>query len=140
MCADVVKEYDAKIEELGKQVSGLTLIEAAELAEYLEDKLGVSAAMMAGASAAPAAAGEEDGDQSSGAKTHFDIVGKSFDAAKKIQAIKQLRAMDSNLGLAEANALCKEIAGKVLREAVPKEEAEEIMKKFDEAGLKVTLE
>ena len=112
-----------KITALIEEVKALTVLELSELVHALEDEFGVSAAAMA----APAA--EE--------KTEFDVVLASFDAAAKIKVIKAVREI-TGLGLAEAKAMV-EGAPKTLKEAVSKDEAEELKKKLEEAGAKVEL-
>ena len=105
----------------------------ADLVKELEDKWGVEAAavgavMMAG----PAAAAEEVEEQ-----TEFDVVLKSF-GAKKINVIKAIRAAISGLGLKEAKTLV-ESAPVAVKEAVSKDEAEELKKALEEAGAEVEL-
>ena len=120
-----------KINALIEEVKALTVLELSELVHALEEEFGVSAAAMAapaaGAAAAPAA--EE--------KTEFDVVLASFDAAAKIKVIKAVREI-TGLGLAEAKGMV-EGAPKTLKEAVSKDEAEELKKKLEEAGAKVEL-
>jgi len=116
------------------QLSGLTVLEVADLVKQLEEKWGVSAAApvavaAAGAAAGPAAAVEE--------KTAFDVVLKET-GTNKIAVIKEVRACVAGLGLAEAKALV-EGAPKTLKEGVTKEEAEEIKKKIEAAGAKVEI-
>ena len=117
---------------LVEQLSGLTVLEVADLVKKLEEKWGVSAAapvavaaVGGGGGAAPAAPVEE--------KTAFDVILKAGDAAKKIAIIKEVRAAVPGLGLAEAKALV-EGAPKTVKEGVTKEEAEEIKKKIEAAG------
>ena len=116
---------------LVEQLSGLTVLEVADLVKQLEEKWGVSAAApvavaaVGGPAAGPAAAAEE--------KTSFDVILKAADAAKKIAIIKEVRAAVPGLGLAEAKALV-EGAPKSLKEGVTKEEAEDIKKKIEAAG------
>ena len=120
-----------KITALIEEVKGLTVLELSELVHALEEEFGVSAAAMAapaaGGAAAPAA--EE--------KTEFDVVLAGFDAAAKIKVIKVVREI-TGLGLADAKAMV-EGAPKTLKEAVSKDEAEELKKKIEEAGGKVEL-
>ncbi len=120
-----------KITALIDEVKALTVLELSELVKALEEEFGVSAAAMAapaaGGAAAPAA--EE--------KTEFDVVLASFDAAAKIKVIKAVREI-TGLGLAEAKGVV-EGAPKTLKEAVSKDEAEEMKKKLEEAGAKVEL-
>jgi len=119
---------------LVEQLSGLTVLEVADLVKQLETKWGVSAAApvavaAAGGAAAAAAPVEE--------KTAFDVILKET-GANKISVIKEVRACVAGLGLAEAKALV-EGAPKTLKEGVTKEEAEEIKKKIEAAGAKVEI-
>ena len=120
-----------KITALIEEVKALTVLELSELVKALEEEFGVSAAAMAapaaGGAAAPAA--EE--------KTEFDVVLVSFDAAAKIKVIKAVREV-TGLGLAEAKAAV-EGTPKTLKEAVSKDEAEELKKKLEESGAKVEI-
>ena len=117
-----------KINALVEEYKSLTVLELSELVKALEEEFGVSAAARAapaaGAAAAPAA--EE--------KTEFDVVLAGFDAAAKIKVIKAVREI-TGLGLAEAKAVV-EGAPKALKEAVSKDEAEELKKKLEEVGAK----
>ncbi len=116
------------------QLSGLTVLQVAELVKALEEKWGVSAAApvavaAAGGGAAAAAPVEE--------KTAFDVILKEA-GANKIAVIKEVRACVAGLGLAEAKALV-DGAPKTLKEGVTKQEAEEIKKKIEAAGAKVEV-
>ena len=119
-----------KINALVEEYKSLTVLELSELVKALEEEFGVSAAAMAAPAAGPAAAPVEE-------KTEFDVVLASFDAAAKIKVIKAVREI-TGLGLAEAKAAV-EGAPKTLKEAVSKDEAEELKKKLEEAGGKVEL-
>jgi large subunit ribosomal protein L7/L12 len=116
-----------------EQLSGMTVLEVAELVKALEEKWGVSAAapvaVAAPAGGAAAAPVEE--------KTSFDVILKEA-GSNKIGVIKEVRAAVAGLGLAEAKALV-EGAPKTLKEGVTKEEAEEIKKKIEAAGAKVEV-
>ena len=118
-----------KITALLEEIKGLTVLELSELVHALEDEFGVSAAAMAAPAAAAAPAAEE--------KTEFDVVLAGFDAAAKIKVIKVVREITGQ-GLAEAKATV-EGAPKALKEAVSKDEAEELKKKLEEAGAKVEI-
>ena len=119
---------------LVEQLSGLTVLEVAELVKALEEKWGVSAAApVAVAAAAPGAAAAAPAEE----KTAFDVVLKEA-GSNKIGVIKEVRAAVAGLGLAEAKALV-EGAPKTLKEGVTKEEAEEIKKKLEAAGAKVEV-
>jgi len=119
-----------KVTALVEEVKALTVLELNDLVKALEEEFGVSAAAMAAPAAGPAAAAEEE-------KTEFDVVLTGFDAASKIKVIKAVREI-TGLGLAEAKAAV-EGAPKTLKEAVSKDEAEELKKKVEEAGGKVEL-
>lgn len=123
----------ANVEELVEKIGALTLLEASELKKALEDKFGVTAAapmMMAAApGGAPGGAPVEE-------KTEFDV--ELTDAgAQKLNVIKVVREI-TGLGLKEAKDLV-EGAPKLIKEAAPKEEADSLKKKLEEAGAKVTL-
>ena len=120
-----------KITALIEEVKGLTVLELSELVHALEEEFGVSAAAMAApaAGAAAGAAVEE--------KTEFDVVMTGFDAAAKIKVIKVVREITGQ-GLAEAKATVEGTPA-TLKEAVSKDEAEELKKKLEEAGAKVEI-
>jgi len=124
----------ADLNEIVDTLSSLTVMEAAELAKLLEEKWGVSAAapVAVAAAAGPAAAGGEAAE----AKTDFDVILTSF-GDKKIQVIKEIRGI-TGLGLKEAKELV-EGAPKPVKEGVPKDEADEIQKKIEEAGGQVEV-
>ena len=134
MSDTAVKELAPKLEGIYKEVTGLTVLELAELVKAMESRLGISAAapvaVAAGGGAAAAAAPAEE-------KTSFDVILKEIDPTKKIGVIKEVRAV-TNLGLAEAKALV-ESAPKTIKESVPKAEAEDLKKKIEAAGGKVEL-
>jgi large subunit ribosomal protein L7/L12 len=125
----------ADLQQLEEQIVGLSLLDAAQLVKKLEERLGVSAAAAApvvmaggGAAAAGAAPAEE--------KTEFAVVLKEV-GANKINVIKAVREV-TNLGLKEAKDLV-DGAPKPIKEGVSKEEAENIKKKFTEAGATVEV-
>src|ERR1700760_4497117 len=127
----------SKREKLVDELSTLTVREAAELSKLLEEKWGVSAAApvafaapaAGGAGAAPAEAAEE--------QTEFTVV-LTAGGDKKINVIKEVRAVRSDLGLKEAKDLV-EGAPQNVKENVSKQEAEEIKKKLEEAGASVQV-
>jgi large subunit ribosomal protein L7/L12 len=128
----------ANLEQIVEQLSGLTVLEAAELVKKLESKWGVSAAApVAVAAAAPAAGGAAAPAAPAEEKTSFDVVLVEA-GSNKIGVIKEVRAVVPNLGLADAKALV-ESAPKTLKEGVDKKEAEEIKKKLEAAGAKVQI-
>lgn len=122
------------VAELVEKISGLSLMEAAELKKALEEKFGVTAAapvMMAGAmpAAGGAAAAAEE-------KTEFDVE-LTDGGANKLNVIKAVREL-LGLGLKEAKEVV-DGAPKTLKEGATKDDAENIKKKLEEAGAKVTL-
>jgi len=118
------------IKALGDQIAGLTLIEAKQLADYLKETHGIEAAagavVVAAAAAAPAA--EE--------KNEFDVILVDAGAAK-INVIKVVRAV-TGLGLKEAKDLTEK-ANAVVKEGLPKADAEKLKKELEDAGAKVAL-
>ncbi|HIG23119.1 50S ribosomal protein L7/L12 [Henriciella barbarensis] len=123
----------ADIAKLGDELLGLTILEAKELNDYLEER-GIKAAA-AVAMAGPAAGG---GDAAAAEeKTEFDVI-LTDGGDKKINVIKVVREVVSGLGLKEAKELV-EGAPKPIKEGVSKDEAEELKKKFEEAGAKVEI-
>lgn len=127
----------SKIEQIAEDLSGLTVLEAAELAKLLEDKWGVSAAAPMAVAAVPGAAGGDAGAAAAEEKTEFDVILTSG-GDKKIGVIKVVREVVSGLGLKEAKELV-EGAPKPVKEGVSKDEAEELKKKFEEAGATVEI-
>ncbi len=124
----------ADLKALAEQIVNLTLLEAQELKTILKDDYGIEpasggAVMMAGP--ADGGGGEAEEEQ-----TEFDVILQEA-GANKISVIKEVRAI-TGLGLKEAKELV-EAGGKPVKEAAPKEEAEEIKKKLEEAGAKVEL-
>lgn len=111
-------------------IASMTVLEASELVKAMEEKFGVTAAVAvaAGPAAGAAPAAEE--------QTEFTVTLESFDAAKKIPVIKAIREI-TGLGLGEAKALV-EGAPKPVKENVSKAEADEIVKKLEEAGGKAS--
>jgi large subunit ribosomal protein L7/L12 len=123
----------SKIEKLVEDLSGLTVLEAADLAKLLEEKWGVSAAASVAVAAAPGAAA---GAAPAAEKTEFTVV--LTDAGdKKINVIKEVRAI-TGLGLKEAKDLV-EGAPKEVKADVNKDEAAKIKKQLEDAGAKVEL-
>jgi large subunit ribosomal protein L7/L12 len=124
----------ADLNQIAEQLSGLTVMEAASLVKVLEEKWGVSAAApvavaaAGGAGAAPAAPVEE--------QTEFEVVLTEI-GADKIKVIKVVREITA-LGLKEAKDLV-EGAPKTVKDGVTKQAAEDMKKKFEEVGAKVTI-
>ena len=120
-----------KITKIVDEVAELSVLELSELVKEVEERFGVSAAapVAVAVAAGPAEAAEE--------RTDFDVVLAGFDAAAKIKVIKVVREI-TGLGLGEAKAAV-EATPKTLKEAVSKEEAEDLKAKLEEAGAKVEL-
>ncbi len=121
----------ADINAIADTLSELTVMEAAELATLLEEKWGVSAAAPV-AVAAAAGGGEAAVEE----KDEFDVILLS-PGDKKIQVIKEVRAM-TGLGLKEAKTLVESVP-KAIKEGIPKDEAEEVKQKIEEAGGQVDV-
>ncbi len=119
-----------KVTAMIEEVKALTVLELSELVHALEEEFGVSAAAMAAPAAGGAAPAAEE-------KTEFDVVLTGFDASAKIKVIKVVREI-TGLGLAEAKAAV-EGTPKTLKEALSKDEAEELKKKIEDVGGKVEL-
>jgi len=121
----------SKIDDLLQQIGSLTVLEAAELKEKMEETFGVTAAAPVAVAAAPGAgaAAEEE-------KTDFDVILAAV-GDKKIQVIKVVREVTS-LGLKEAKDLVDNAPGAV-KEGASKEEAEAIKAKLEEQGATVEL-
>ena len=119
-----------KVTALIEEVKNLSVLELADLVHALEDAFGVSAAAVAAPAAGAAAAAPVE------EKTEFDVVMTDF-GAEKIKVIKEVRGM-LGLGLAEVKALVEGVPAKI-KEAVSKEEAEEIKGKLEAVGAKVEL-
>src|SRR5437867_3333528 len=127
------REFSGKIKQLGDNIVGLTILEAKDLGDYLEEVHGIKPAAGAVAIAptqgpGPAPVAEE--------KTSFDVALENF-GANKIAVIKVVRAA-TGLGLKEAKDLV-EGAPKTVKEGLPKAEAEKLKKELEDAGAKVAL-
>jgi large subunit ribosomal protein L7/L12 len=123
----------ADVAKLAEELLGLTILEAKELNDILEEK-GIKPAAAAVAIAGPAAGG--DAGAAAEEKDDFDVILVAA-GDKKINVIKEVRAI-TGLGLKEAKDLV-EAGGKAVKEAAPKAEAEEIKKKLEDAGATVEL-
>ena len=123
----------ADLNEIAETLSGLTVMEAAELATLLEEKWGVSAAAPV---AVAAAAGPAAGGDAAAEKTEFDVILTAF-GDKKIQVIKEVRGI-TGLGLKEAKDLVEGVP-KPLKEGIDKDEADKIKAAIEEAGGQVDV-
>ena len=122
----------ADLEQIVDQLSGLTVIEAAELSKLLEEKWGVSAAAPVAVAAAPAAGGEAAGEE----KSEFTVV-LAAAGDKKINVIKEVRTI-TGLGLKEAKDLV-EGAPKEVKAGISKDEADAMKAQLEAAGATVEL-
>lgn len=121
------------VEQFVSEIESMSVLELNNLVKALEEKFGVSAAMMAApaaAAAAPAAAAAAE------EQTEFTVVLKEA-GAHKINVIKVVREVNSSLGLKEAKDLVENLG--VIKEGVSKDEAQTIKKKFEDAGAKVEV-
>jgi len=124
----------ADLQKIVNDLSGLTVLEAADLAKMLEEKWGVSAAAAVAVAAAPGAAA--GGAAPAEEKTEFNVI-LAAAGDKKIEVIKEVRAL-TGLGLKEAKDLV-EGAPKPVKEGVNKEEADKIKATLEKVGAKVEL-
>lgn len=122
-----------KVTNLIEEVKSLTVLELSELVKALEEEFGVSAAAPVAVAAAPAAGGAAPAAEE---KSDFDVVLEEA-GAEKIKVIKVVREI-TGLGLKEAKDLV-DGAPKTIKEAAPQAEADEMKKKLEEVGAKVTL-
>jgi large subunit ribosomal protein L7/L12 len=129
-----VSDSQATIEKLAENLSKLTVLEMSDLKKLLEEKWDVKAAAGGAMMMAPAAAAGGAVEQEA---SEFNVELSSFDDKKKIAIIKEVRAA-TGLGLKEAKEMV-EGAPKVLKEGLAKDAAEELKKKLEAAGAKVTL-
>ena len=131
--AEAAQNWSDDIKAIGDQIVGLSLLQAKELSDYLKEEHGLEAAaggavMMAAPAADAGAAADEP--------IEFNVV-LTDAGAKKINVIKEVRCV-TGLGLKEAKELV-DSAPSVVKEALPKDEAEALKKKLEEAGAKVEL-
>jgi large subunit ribosomal protein L7/L12 len=135
-----IGEKMADLKKLAEDISKLSLVDAVELKNILKDEYGIEpaagGAVMVSGSAASGGAGGADGAAGGDEKSEFNVILKAA-GDKKINVIKEVRTI-TGLGLKEAKDLV-EAGGKAVKEGVPKEEAEEIKKKLEDAGAEVEL-
>jgi large subunit ribosomal protein L7/L12 len=131
--AEAARSWTPEIKEIGDKIVGMTLLQAKELGDYLKEEHGLEAAaggvMMAGPMPGAEAPAVEE-------PTEFNVILVEA-GANKIQVIKEVRAA-TGLGLKEAKDLV-DGAPKPVKEALPKDEAEELKKKLEGAGAKVEI-
>jgi large subunit ribosomal protein L7/L12 len=137
MATDVQeREFSKSAKELGDKIVGLTLKEAKELSDYLDEVHGIKPAAGGGAIMMAAPSGEGGGAAAAEEQSEFAVVLEAF-GDKKIGVIKVVRAI-TNLGLKEAKDLVEGVPSKV-KEGVSKEEAAKIKKELEEAGATVSI-
>lgn len=127
------KKLSEKLAKIAQAVEELTVVEMAELSEYLEEKFGVSAMPMVSTPASASTAATADKEE----KTSFTVV-LAAAGANKLAVIKAVREILPNLGLMEAKKMVESAPQEVLKD-VKKEPAEEAKKKLETAGAKVEL-
>lgn len=128
---------EEKVIQLGDEISNLTLAQAQTLVEYLQGKLGVTAASFAPAAVVAAPGGVADAPVVVEEKTEFDVVIDDVPSNARIATIKAVRALTS-LALKEAKELIEGLPKK-FKEGISKDEAEEAKKQLEEAGAKVSI-
>ncbi|KAH7344545.1 ribosomal protein L7/L12 C-terminal domain-containing protein [Rhizoctonia solani] len=136
---------DPKIVGLVNDISGLTLLQAADLVSLLKTRLNITEIAMPAASApvtgAPTAASAEEApaEEKPKEKTIFNVKLEKFDAASKAKIIREVKAIMPNMNLVEAKKFVESVP-KLLKENVPKEEADKLMKTLKDLGATVVLE
>ncbi len=133
--AEATRQFSTVTQELGEKIVSLTLKEAKELSDYLEEVHGIKPAA-GGAVMMAAPAGDGGGAAAKAEKTEFDVVLEGF-GDKKIGVIKVVRAVTS-LGLKEAKDLVEGVPAKI-KEGLSKEDAEKLKKELEEAGGTVSI-
>lgn len=128
------KKLSEKLEKIAKEIESLTVLEMADLSQYLEEKFGVSAMMPVAQSAPSSTAAAEPAKEE---KTNFTVVLTDI-GANKLAVIKTVREILPNLGLMDAKKMVESAPQEVLKD-VKQNEAEEAKKKLEAAGAKVEL-
>ncbi len=136
MAEETNVEVSEEMEKFISYVENMTVLELSQLVKALEERLGVSAAAPMAMAAAPGAGAGEGAAEAAEEQTEFDVV-LTDAGAKKIGVIKEVRAI-TGLGLKEAKALVDEAPSPV-KEAVSKEDANEIKEKLEAAGAAVEV-
>ncbi len=131
---EATREFSAQAQELGDKIVGMTLKEAKELSDYLEDVHGIKPA--AGGAVMMAGPAGDGGGEAEAEQTEFDVVLESF-GDKKIGVIKVVRAV-TQLGLKESKELVESVPAKV-KEGLSKEDAEKLKTELEEAGATVSI-
>jgi large subunit ribosomal protein L7/L12 len=134
--AEATREFSPGIKEMGDKIIELTLKQAKELSDYLEDVHGIKPAAGGAVMIAPGGGGGGAAAPAAEAKTEFDVVLEGF-GDKKIGVIKVVRAA-TGLGLKEAKDLVEGVPSKV-KEGISKEDADKLKKELEEAGATVSI-
>jgi large subunit ribosomal protein L7/L12 len=134
--AEATRQFSAVTQELGEKIVGLTLKEAKELSDYLEEVHGIKPAAGGAVMMAAPAGGGAGVAAAAAEKTEFDVILEGF-GDKKIGVIKVVRAATS-LGLKEAKDLVEGIPAKI-KEGISKEDAEKLKRELEEAGGTVSI-
>lgn len=134
--ATATREFSSSAKELGDKIVQLTLKDAKELSDYLEEVHGIKAAAGGAVMMAAPAGGDGGGAEKPAEQTEFNVILEAF-GANKIGVIKVVRAVTS-LGLKEAKDLVEGVPSKV-KEGVSKEDAAKIKKELEEAGATVSV-
>ena len=127
----------ADLNKIIDELSGLTILEAAELVKQLEEKWGVSAAAAVAVAAGPAAASAAPAEE----KTEFDVYLKKCDASKKLNIIKAVREVNAELGLKEAKELVESVekGSALVKGGVSKDDAAKYKKILEDGGAEVEV-
>lgn len=131
------REFSEATKELGDRIVGLSLKEAKELTDYLEDVHGIKAASGGVVMAAPGGGAGGEGGEAAEEKTDFDVVLESF-GDKKLKVITAVRTVLAGIPLTEAKKLV-ESAPATIKEGVPKDEAEQIKEALEKEGATVSI-
>ncbi|KAJ7781601.1 ribosomal protein L7/L12 C-terminal domain-containing protein [Mycena metata] len=132
---------DATVSRLVDDISGLTLLQAADLVTHLKSRLNIQEIAMPTAAAAPVAAlaSDEPAPEKPKEKTVFNVKLESFEAGAKPKIIREVKALVPNLTLIDAKKFVESLP-KVLKENLPKEEAEKLQKTFEALGAVIKLD
>ena len=135
--SEETSKWNSEIKKLGDQIVALTLLQAKELGDYLKQEYGIEPAAGGAVMMAGPAVQADGGTAAAAEKTSFNVILKEF-GDKKIQVIKAVRTVRSDLGLKEAKDLVDGAPAKVL-EGVSKEMAEDAKTKLEAEGAKVEI-
>ncbi|TCD70505.1 hypothetical protein EIP91_003266 [Steccherinum ochraceum] len=133
---------DPKLSKIVDDISGLTLLQAADLVSLLKSRLNIQEIAMPAASAAPVAAAAADdapAEEKPKEKTIFNVKLESFETSAKPKVIREVKAMIPNLTLIDAKKFVESVPT-VLKEGLSKDDAEKMVAKFKELGAVVVLE